>query len=179
MKFGTILTFVAGAMCFLLTGCDQDFDWSMAKSRAEGKAFQLDNEQVSLTPAQLSCGVENELWAGTSLDSGQQSIYQLTQKGNDLHFSGDIYANEPGYPAPFVQVRGKFNLQLLRVVTIGTASDGAKLVQTQLGVWITHPCFAAPLPMMGIRKGKFSPEVAPTLKYEFRDDGWYAAELVH
>ena len=175
-----LATLFALALSFLLTGCDHDFDENTTKSRAEGKPVQLDSEQVSVNWGQLNCGVENELWEGAPpAEPGQPVIYRLTQKGRDLQFSDDVYVNETGYSSPYVQVRGKFYLQLDRVVTINTDTDGSKLIQSQLGVKIPHPCFTTPLPIMGIKKGKFASDVPPTLKYENGEEGWFPTGLVH
>ena len=177
----TLLTaFLTIALCFFATGCDRDFTEGTIRARAADRQLQLDNEQVSLSFTQLSCGVENELWEGIPpADARQQVTYRLTPKGRALQFSDDIYVNDPGSPAPFAQVRGKFYLQVDRVATIDTASDGAKLVQAVVGVKIPHPCFTTPLPLMGIKKGKFTPDFPPMLKFENTEEGWWPTELVH
>ncbi len=177
----TLLTaFLTIALCFFATGCSHDFNENTVRSRAAERQLQLDNEQVSLNSSQLSCGVDDDLWEGTQpAESSQPGIYRLTEKGRALQFSDDVYVNDPGYPSPFVQVRGKFYIQADRVVTIDTTSDGDKLVQAVLGVKIAHPCFTTPLPLMGIKKGKFTPDFAPTLKFENGEEGWWPTELVH
>jgi len=177
MKFRTNSILLITVLCLFAAACGQDFATTL-QERAEGKPIQLDSEQVSLTLEQLKCGVKYELWDGAP-EGGQQAVYRLTQKGRELQFSDNIYPNGPGYPSPYTQVRGKFHLQFTRIVEISDGSDGSKLVQAQLGVKIPHPCFAAALPVMGIRKGKFTPDEAPTLKYENAEDGWQPAELVH
>ena len=144
------------------------------------KPIQLDREQVSISYEQVVCGVKNELWEGDSAETAQfQSSYRLTQKGRDLLFSDDVYPNGAGYLTPYTQVRGKFSLQLGQVVAISNASDGGKLVQAKLAVKIPHPCFAAPLPIMGVRKGKFAPDAETILKYEEDENGWLLTGLVH
>ena len=146
MKFRTIPTFLAMVLCFFAAGCSHDFDEEMIRSRAAEKPLQLDSEQVSLNSGQLSCGVDNELWEGIPpTEVRQAAIYRLTPKGRSLQFSDDVYVDDPVNPAPFAQVRGKFYLQVDRVVTINTTSDGAKLVQAVVGVKIPHPCFTTPL----------------------------------
>jgi len=181
MKFHTILGVCLATVLFLFAmGCSHDFDENTIRPRAADRLLQLDNEQVSINYTQLACGVQNELWEGTPpTELGQAATYRLTEKGRALQFSDDVYINDPGNPGPFAQVRGKFYLQVDRVVTIDTSKDGAKLVHAVLGVKIPHPCFATPLPIMGIKKGKFVADVAPTLKYENGEEGWWPTELVH
>ncbi len=129
---------------------------------------------------QLLCGVKNELWESENAETGQpQTSYRLTQKGRDLQFSDDVYASGPGYSTPYTQVRGKFSLLLGQVITISNGNDYAKLVQAKLSVKIPHPCFAAALPIMGVRKGKFTSDAAPVLKYEEDESGWHLTELMH
>lgn len=180
MKFRTIPTLPALILCIFAAACSQQFNDEAIRIRAAERPVQVDNEQVSLNAGQLGCGVDNELWEGTPPADGTHSaVYRLTEKGRALQFSDDIYVNDPGYPAPFTQVRGKFFLQVDRVVTVDDAKDGSKLVQAMVGVKIAHPCFPTPLPLMGIKKGKFAAEIAPTLKYENGEDGWWPTQLVH
>jgi hypothetical protein len=181
MKFRSIFPpALLATLLTLLAGCSHDFDENTVRSRAAGQMLQLDSEQVSLNSAQLGCGVQNELWeAPPPAESGLPAAYRLTQTGRDLQFSDDVYANEPGYPAPYAQVRGKFYLQVDNVVAINVASDGARLIQAAMSVKIPHPCFANPLPLMGIKKGKFAPDFAPTLMFENTEEGWYPTQLVH
>src|SRR5437762_13677590 len=74
-------------LCAFSLACSHDLDGNTIKPRAEGNPMQLDSEQVSLTTAQVSCGVENELWAAGSADAGQRTIYRLTQKARYRQFS--------------------------------------------------------------------------------------------
>ena len=172
-------TLAALALLLFMTACSHDLDENTIRPRAEGKQFQLDSEQVSLSFDQLNCGIKNELWETASAEGGQQARYRLTQKARDLQFSDDIYPNGSGYPTPYAQVRGKFYLQIRQVVGITDGGDGAKLIQAKLGVKIPHECFTAPLPLMAVHKGTFTPDLAPTLKYENTEDGWQPTELVH
>src|SRR6266853_1515081 len=135
MRFFPIPVWMVVVLCAFSVACSHDLDGNTIKPRAESTPMPLDSEQVSLSAAQVSCGVENDLWATGSEDAGQRTIYRLTQKARDLQFSDDIYAGDPG--------------------------------------------FTAPLPIMGIRQGKFSASVAPTMIYENSDDGWQPTRLVH
>lgn len=181
MRFRTkvIPILIALVLCLLVTACGHDFDGEAIRAGTE-KPVQLDREQVSMSYDQVLCGVKNELWEGDSAEMGQpQTSYRLTQKGRDLLFSDDVYPNGAGYLTPYTQVRGKCSLQLGQVVAISNGNDGGKLVQAKLAVRIPHACFAAALPIMGVRKGKFAPDVAPILKYEEDENGWLPTELVH
>lgn len=181
MRFRTkvIPIFITGVLCVFVTACGHEFDGEAIQSGA-GKPAELDREQVSMSYEQLLCGVKNELWESDTAETGQpQTSYRLTQKGRDLQFSDDIYPSGAGYTTPYTQVRGKFKLFLGQVIAITNGPDHAKLVQAKLSVKIPHPCFATALPIMGVRKGKFTPDAAPVLKYEEDESGWQLTELVH
>jgi hypothetical protein len=140
----------------------------------------LDSEQVTLSDTQLDCGISNELWESSSSDGGQRAIYRLTQKGRDLQFSDDVYGQDPEYGAAYTQVRGKFTLALTSVVAVHDGPEtGTKLIQAQLSVRVPHACFADPLPLMGVNKGKFTSKLPPTLLYENGENGWMAVKLIH
>jgi hypothetical protein len=44
---------------------------------------------------------------------------------------------------------------------------------------VQHSCFAAPLPLMGVKKGNFQADVLPTFRFRLQNDGWHAEKLVH
>jgi hypothetical protein len=184
MKYPAIraLLFVwsVAALCAVLAGCGSSgFNDAAMKALAERNPIQLDSEQVSLTEGQVNCGVANDLWYEAPGDGGR-AIYRLTEKGRDLKFSDNVYARDPDFPFPYTQLRGKFNLSLTRVVSVQDGSEqGTKLVQAALGVKIPHSCFADPLLIMGIAKGRFTTNLAPTLLYENDNDVWSAVKLVH
>ena len=179
LKFRTIPLWLIVVLCALSAGCGGDFDAYAIKERAERGPVLLDSEEVTLNTTEIDCGVANELWGAPSAGGGARVIYRLTDKARDLHFSDDIYANDAGFDQPHTQVRGKFQLQLDRVVAVNGPNAYTRLVQAQIGVRIPHPCFPTPLRIMGVRKGKFAPDEAPTLLYEAREDGWQAAHIVH
>jgi hypothetical protein len=184
MKFHSIPAWLAVlpmlGLCILFTGCSHGFDEDAMRVLAEQNPIALDSEQVTLTDGQLSCGIINDLWEEVPSDGGQRAIYRLTQKGRDLQFSDDIYARDPEFNGAYTQLRGKFFLSLAAVVAAHDGPDqGTKLVQATLGVKIPHACFADPLPIMGINKGKFTTKLAPTLLYENGDKGWLAIKLMH
>ena len=171
--------FMILALGLFTASCSRDLDENTIRPRAESKPIQLEGEQVALSHSQVDCGVRNELWEPNSAESGQTTSYRLTAKGRELQFSDDIYAGGPDTPTPYAQVRGKFYLQMTEVVSVKESEDGSKLVQAKLGAKVPHECFAHPLPLMAVRKGKFTTEVAPTLKYENAGDGWQPTEFVH
>ena len=146
---------------------------------AERAPLDLDSEQIVLSNGQVNCGVNAELWDAAATSDGR-SIYHLTQKARDLQFSDDVYDHDPDYSTPFTQVRGKFNLG---VITIISARDGdnkeTKLVRANLGIKLNHFCFPNPLQIMGISKGRFTSKLPPTLIFQNSEDGWTAVKLLH
>jgi len=168
-----------GALMTLLAGCTNDFDSGAVANGVAQRELQLDSEQVALSPSQVACGVQSELWDAGSAGLLEQTVYRLTPKARELNFSDDIYVNDPAFPSAYTQLRGKFKLQSGSMVNATAESPSQKLVQVQLGVRINHPCFTTPLPIMGIKKGKFTSEVAPLIRFENTADGWYPTELAH
>ena len=167
------------ALCILLTGCSHGLDQNTVIPRAMGAPVQLDNEQVSLTDVQLTCGVASELWEETPSET-QRTIYRLTDKGRALQFADDIYVHDPEFQVTYTQVRGKFYLDMPSILEIRDGPDDAtKLIQAPIGVKISHVCFPDPLPLMGVAKGRFSVKLAPTLIYENGADGWMPTKFLH
>ena len=83
-KFPPAVAF-AWALCIVLTGCSHGgLDENTVIPRAVGAPVQLDNEQVSLTEAQLNCGIANELWEEAPSGEAQRVIFRLTDKGRAL-----------------------------------------------------------------------------------------------
>ena len=180
MKFPPIPVWIVAVLSAGLAGCSHDLDENSIRPRAQSSPMPVESEQVTLNFAQVNCGVENGLWEAPSSDSQQRTIYRLTQKARDLQFSDDIYTNDPDSPVPYTQLRGKFYLQMDGVIAIHDGTEaGTKLVQAPISVKIPHACFAAPLPIMGVRQQKFTASVAPTMVYENGDDGWQPTHLVH
>jgi hypothetical protein len=182
MKFRATPALLAGALATILAGCGGDpnaFDEGVAKSVAEAEPFQLDSEQVSMNYMQLECGAGEDLWESPS-NSGERSLSHLEQKGRDLHLTDDVYSSDPEFPNPYTQVRGKFALQLDQVISIKDGEDkDTKIVQAKVGVKIADPCFNTPLPIMGIRKGKYTSDLPVTLRYERYDIGWHLVKILH
>ena len=181
MKFTAYAALLAAMLCGLSAGCgDPDaFNDGVAKNAAQAELFQVDSEQVGLSPAQLACGVNDDLW-GAPVVGADRTISHLEQKGRDLNFSDDISSDEPGHQVPYTQVRGKFPLQLDQVVSIKDGEDkNTKIVQAKVGIKIAEPCFDTPLYIMGIRKGQYHDDLPASLQYERYDEGWHLTKIIH
>lgn len=170
---------VLAALCCLCVGCGSDTDEDKMRDGAEQAAFHLDSEQVTLTPKQVSCGVDNDLWEAP-VDGQGRSIAQLKQPARDLGFTDDVSIGEAGYPLPYSQIRGDFMLGFDNVVT---EKDGperwTKVAQAKVRVKIPHDCFAAGLPIMGVQKGQFKQNAPVTLDFSIHRDGWHLERFVH
>jgi hypothetical protein len=171
---------VAGLLCVWSTGCSNPgFDGNAVKAAAAAQPIQLDSEEVAMSQSQLECGEDDDLWS-SPVAGGQRSLARLQQKGRDLGFSDDVSVNEPGFPSPYSQVRGKFTLQVSQVLSIKAGEDSdTKIVEARTGVKIAHSCFANPPEIMGIRKGKYSQDLPATLEFDRDENGWHLARIVH
>jgi hypothetical protein len=181
MKLTASWALLAALLCALSTGCgDPDaFNDGVVKGAAQAEPFQLDSEQVSITPAQLTCGVNDELWDAPTAAS-DRSISHLQPKGRNLNFSDDVSSDEVGHQLPYTQVRGKFPLQLDQVISIKDGEDkNTKIVQAKIGIRVAEPCFDTPLYIMGIRKGQYHDDLPATLQYERYDQGWHLTKILH
>jgi len=116
--------------------------------------------------------------AAGAIGGGGRFVSRLQQKGRDLNFTDDVTSGDPDFGSPYTQVRGKFPLQLLQVVAIQDGDDkNTKIVQARVGIKVTHTCFDSPLPIMGIRKGKYSDDLPVTLQFDLDDNGWHLTKL--
>jgi hypothetical protein len=142
--------------------------------------IHLDAEQVSMTLSQFECGVQNDLWDPPGPPSaGQRTSARLEQAGRDLHFDDDVVVTELGSHQPYVQVRGDFMLQLADGPTVRDDGSDGRLVEGKLMVIVPHSCFSDPLPVLGVRKGRFSEDVQPVMQFRLLNDGWHFTKLVH
>lgn len=181
MKLTASWALAAAILCALSTGCgDADaFTEGVAKGAAQAEPFQLDSEQVDMTPNQLACGVNDDLWDPPVIGS-DRTVSHLQQKARDLNITDDISSDEPGHQWPYTQVRGKFPLQLDQVISIKDGDDkDTKIVQARIGIKINEPCFDTPLYIMGIRKGQYRDDLPATLQYEKDGNGWHLTKIVH
>jgi hypothetical protein len=169
---------LALALSFLLAGCN-DFNEGKTRNIIEYSPVRLDAEQVMLNAPQLDCGVREELWdAPVQINEGVVRA-NLTARGRALKFDDDVSVAEPGYRHPFVQIRGEFPLGVIELIN---AKDGpekdTKLVDLNVGVKIDHVCFPNPLPILGLRKGKFTDDAPPRILFRL-DNGWQLEKFVH
>ena len=157
-----------------LSGCGTPgFDSGAVKGMLESAPLELSNEQVVLSDFQLECGTKNDLW-----DPPNGNVARLTQKGRDLHFTDDIRLNDPENHQPYTQVSGKFPVQVADVTKVRD-TDGGKLADVRLGIVVTHECFTTPLPLMGIRKGKFTPAAPVVFRFKGSDKEFTLDKLMH
>jgi hypothetical protein len=176
-----LLAAILCGVCALSAGCSDPsiFDENVARGAAQVEPFQLDSEQVSMTPAQLACGAADELWEAP-IAGADRTVSHLQPKGRSLNFSDDVSSEEAGHHLPYTQVRGKFPLQLDQVISIKDGDDkDTKIVQAKIGVRIAEPCFDTPLYIMGIRKGQYHEDLPATLQFERYGDGWHLTKIVH
>jgi hypothetical protein len=160
--------------------CTQtDFPASKAQNIMAAAPIHLDAEQVGVTGSQVDCGAQNDLWEPPGPVMGQHSTAHLLSAGKALNFDDDVIYAEPGYHTPYVQVRGDFMMQLADVSSIRDEGADSKLVEGRLMVVIPHACFSDPLPLLGVRKGKFSEDAVPVMEFHLLQDGWHFTKLVH
>lgn len=175
-----LLTAVSGfCLVFADCGSKKDFDGGVAKAILEANAVNLDGEQVTITPMQLDCGVQSELWEAPTQVSQNRTTARLTFKGRELNFSDDP-AIEPDFHQPYVQVRGAFSLEVNEVSDVrdGEAAD-TKLVDAKAGIKLQQACFPNSLPIMGVKKGTFREDAPVSFLFHLREDGWHLERLVH
>ena len=166
------------SVAFLGCGSKEDFDAGKAKGILESAPVNLEGEQVTLTSMQVDCGVQEDLWERPTQFSPERSTARLDQKGRDLKFNDDVVI-EPDRQ-PYVQVRGAVSLQVGEVSNIRNGEEnGSKLVDAKAGVKIQHTCFPNPLPIMGVKKGNFQPDIPVSFLFRLREDGWHAEKLLH
>ena len=168
-------------LCIACCGCGgskEDFDGGKAKGILEAAPVNMDGEQVTLTSMQVDCGVQEDLWERPTQFSTERNTARLDQKGRDLRFNDDVVM-EPNRPA-YIQIRGAISLQVDDVSNVRDGEEnGTKLVNAKAGARVQHSCFAAPLPLMGVKKGNFQADVPPTFLFRLQNDGWHAEKLVH
>jgi hypothetical protein len=175
-----LLTTVFG-LCLISLACGNkdQFDEGVAKDILEGNAVNLEGEQVTLTPMQLECGVQSELWEAPAQVSKDRTTARLTSKGRDLNF-GDDPAIEPSFRQPYAQVRGAFSLEVDGVSDVrdGETSD-TKLVDAKAAIKVQNACFSNPLPIMGVKHGEFREDTPVSFLFHKSDDGWHLVKVVH
>lgn len=172
------LAALAGLL-FGLFGCQSsDFNDAKTKGMIEMSPVRLDSEQVKLNQGQVDCGVTYELWEGVNQVSGTRSTAHLLDGARSLKFSDDV-AYEPGNRQPFIQVNGEFPLQIDEITSTRDEDKETKIVEGRIGIKVPHGCFPAPLPIMGVKRGNFSQDVLPRLRFKLQEDGWHIDGFVH
>jgi hypothetical protein len=157
-------------------GCsNKDFDEGAAIGLARVTAIKLNGEQVVLNERQIACGVEKDLWEEPS---GERKTAPILPKGQALNFYGDVVVND-GALGSYAQVRGEFTLEPLPPLDIKDPKDGVKLVTGRAGVNVMNTCFGTPLPLMGVKKGQFSPEAPVQMRYLFNGKDWEIDSVFH
>lgn len=157
-----------------LVGCgSSEFGTGSIKGMLEAGPVELSSEQVLLSDSQVDCGAKNELW-----DPPNGNVARLSQKGRDLKFSDDVRLNDPEIHGPYTQVSGTFPVSVADVSKL--RDDGnAKLADVNLGVVIAHECFPTPLKVMGVKRGKFTPDAPVVFRFVGHDKEWTLDKLVH
>lgn len=164
------ITILAACLC----GCaPSEFGGGTVKSILEGSPITLVNEQVLLNEVQLDCGTKNELW-----DPPSGNMARLTQKAKDLKFNDDVRLHDPDIHQPYAQVSGTFSVRVADVSRVRD-DNGGKLADVKLAVVIPDECFANPVPLMGVRKGKFTPEAPVVFRFKGSDGLYTLDKLVH
>jgi hypothetical protein len=158
-----------------LSGCaSPGFDEGAVKGLLESTPLTVSTEEVTLTPSQADCVLQNELW-----EQPNGNTARLTQKGRDLKFTDDLRFGDPDMRLPFTQVTGTFPVSVSDVSKLRDTDGGMKLADVKLGVVITHECFTSPLPLMGIKKGKFSPAAPVVFRFQGSGKDWSLDKLMH
>jgi hypothetical protein len=162
------------------TGCVQrEFQQEKAQNILAAVPVHLDAEQVSLTQQQVECGAQNDLWDPPTPMQQERSVARLLAAGRALHFDDDVVVMEPGYHQPYAQIRGDFMVQLGDSPNIKDEGSDGKLVEGKLMVIIPNTCFSDPVPVLGVRRGKFSQDALPVMEFRLQNDGWRFVKLVH
>jgi hypothetical protein len=170
---------LAVALFVFCSACGpKDFDEGLAGAILQEKPMKLDGEQLILTDGQVSCGAENDLWESPSR-AGDRTTARLLDKGRALGFYDDVVVREGGSQISYSQVRGELPLEFNPPSEIHDAAAGVKIVTVKVGARINHSCFPSALPIMGVRKGQFNSEAAPTLRYVQEGPDWKFDRIVH
>jgi hypothetical protein len=170
----------AAVLSALLCGCgNSSFDEGRVAGVIRERPFNLESEEVTLTNSEVGCGVENDLWEAP-VEAPDRMVARLTQKARDLNFTDDISIGETDYPQPHAQMRGNVALTLTQTLSIADGQEqGTKIVQARIQVVVPHPCFPAPLPIMGIRRSRPAQGLAPTVEFGYTNDGWRLEKFIH
>jgi hypothetical protein len=169
---------VAGLALSCLGCGDPDFNDSKTRAIVGSQQWMLNGEQITLNQQLVDCGVDNDLWFPPTQVSQNRYIARLTEQGKALKFSDDVSIGEPGFPQPYVQVNGAFDLQMDDIYDTHDLEQGVKRVVAKLSVKIPHACFPNPIPIMGVKKGHFDESAPATIDFALTDI-WRLDKVVH
>lgn len=150
-----------------------EFDGDAVKAQLESTPQKLSNEQVTFNDSQLDCGTKNELW-----EPPNGNLARLLQKGRDLKFTDDVRLNDPEIHAAYTQVSGTFPVAVSDVSKLRD-DKGYKLADVRLGIVVANECFTTPLPLMGVKRGKFTPEAPVVFRFQGAGKEWSLDKLMH
>ncbi len=180
-----MLRILGSAVCGLalsLTGCVMAplDDATNIKMAVEAQPIRLEAEQVVLTPRQVDCGTREDLWEPPAQGSESRQSARLMTGGKALHFDDDVSVTETGYAQPYVQVRGEFPVVVEEVIHVRNGSGAnSRIAQVKASVTVAHSCFARPLPLMGVRNGKFHQDISPTVELRVEGETWKFERVLH
>ncbi len=174
--------FSVALLLALLVSCGSDeaaISLEVVKTSLEAKPVRLEAEQVVLTQPQYECGLKEELWQQATEKFGDRTIARLSQRARDLMFDDEVTVTEPGFRLPYVQVRGELPVKVSEVISFTERTRGIWDAEAKISVVIQHACFPKPLPLMGVKKGKFSQEVNPVFQFRKKGVDYFPLQLVH
>jgi len=169
------------AMLLLCTGCGSDKEGPLDDGvvmSMNGQTVKFESEQVSMTPEQVTCGIQNELF-GEIDQSASRKVAPLLERGRALGFTDDVSIGVTGRDRPNTQVRGTFPVEVNRVVNIREHGNGAKRVEVWAGLRVAHFCFAGPLQIMGVRRGELTGEAPAAFEFARAEEGWRVVQVLH
>jgi hypothetical protein len=176
--FALVPAALSMALLGSLAGCGSpsDFSWGKVSGILQGNPVKLDAEYVMLSPGEVECGVQNDLWEAPASNSSRATA-RLTQKGRDLKFSDDVSIGD--MRRAYVQVRGEFSLGGVDVSADHDGPEaGTRVVDAKVGVIVPHSCFSNPLQVMGVKKGNFTQDSPPVLLFRLTNN-WEFEKFVH
>ena len=174
-----LITALCLSLCSNCGGGPSGFSGETVKMLLGAGPITLEAEQLMLNTTQVDCGLRADLWEPPRQSSAERSTASLTANGRALNFEDVVMIKDPGYRQPYVQVRGKFTVRPIDVVNITDGPPGTKLAQTKVGVVVAHPCFPQPLPLMGVRQGKFNQDTPPVFQFHLEGERWVLDRIRH
>ena len=170
-------------MSTFLTSCGSEpegLNAEIAQASVQAVPQELSSEAVEISTAALTCAIEQGLWIAP-VQGANRSVARLTELGRSLHFSDDVSIGDADFHGPYTQIRGTFPLQVTQVVKISNGANAStKIVTAKVSAVISQACFAAPLPIFGVRQGRISSDSPVTLQFaQYEDESWHFEKIVH